>query len=161
MAADSFVAPSAAVIGSVTLAEKSSVWYGAVVRGDLGKVTIGRASNVQDRAVISTAASAPVSIGNNVTIGHGALLMGCSIGDDCLVGQGAIVQEQAKVDARSMLAAGAVVLPGTHVPSGQMWAGNPAKFVRAVTAEEVKGFAKSAAGYADLGAQHRKAALEA
>lgn len=157
MAADCFVAPTAAVIGSVTLAEKSSVWYGAVVRGDLGAVQIGRGSNVQDRAVVGTVASTAMSIGSNVTIGHGALLISCSIGDDCLVGQGAIVQERAVVDKQSILAAGAVVLPGTHVPSKQLWAGNPAAFVRAVTSEEVQGFAKSAASYSALGEQHRKA----
>ena len=156
MAANSFVAPSAAVIGSVSLADKSSVWYGAVVRGDLNTVSIGSNTNVQDRAVITTASSSSVSIGKNVTIGHGALLVSCSVGDDVLVGQGAIVLEGAKVEGNCIIAAGAVVLPNTSVPTGQLWSGNPAKFVRNVTPEESKGFQRSASSYATLAADHSK-----
>ena len=155
-ASSSFVAPSAAVIGSVTLADKSSIWYGAVVRGDLNSVKIGASSNVQDRAVLTTASSSALTIGKNVTIGHGALLESCSVGDDVLIGQGAIVQAGAAVEGKNIVAAGAVVLPGTRVPAGQLWAGNPAKFIREVTPEEVKGFEKSAASYATLAADHAK-----
>lgn len=148
------MAPSAAVIGKVSLAEKSSVWYGAVVRGDLNSVVIGANTNVQDRAVLTTAPSSSLAIGKNVTIGHGALLTSCSVGDDVLIGQGAIVQEGAKVEGKCIVAAGAVVLPSTLVPTGQLWAGNPAKFVRNVTPEEAKGFEKSASAYASLAAEH-------
>jgi len=144
------------VIGSVSLADKSSVWYGAVIRGDLNSVKIGAGSNVQDRAVLTTVPSSSLAVGKNVTIGHGALLVSCTVGDDVLIGQGAIVQEGAVVEGKSIVAAGAVVLPNTKVASGQLWAGNPAKFIRNVTPEEVKGFEQSAASYATLAADHAK-----
>jgi gamma-carbonic anhydrase len=143
-----FVAPNAAVIGEVLLLEKASVWYGAVVRGDKSKITIGSHTNVQDRAVISTVSSlesgfpSDVEIGSKVTIGHGALLTSCIVGDNSLIGQGAIVQAGSVVGSHVMIAAGAVVLPNTIIPNNQLWAGNPAKFIRDVTDEEIAGLEK-------------------
>lgn len=160
MASDCFVAVSAAVIGNVTLEENSSVWYGAVVRGDANTIKIGKSTNVQDRAVITTAASSSVNIGANVTIGHGALLNACTIEDNTLVGQGSVVQQGATVGTHCIIAAGAIVLPGTAVPSGQLWAGNPAKFIRNVTPEEIKGFEKSASSYVILAGKHAKLVKE-
>jgi len=148
-----FVAPTAAVIGNVSLSEKSSIWYGAVVRGDRAKVTIGTASNIQDRSVINTA-SQDVEIGNFVTVGHGALITSSKIGNNVLVGQGAVIQEGSVIEENSIIGAGAVLLPGTQVPSSQLWAGNPAKFVRNCTAEEIKFFDKSASGYSEIASKH-------
>ncbi len=148
------MAPSASVIGSVELNESSSIWYGAVLRADCEhKITVGPFSNVQDRAVVTSAESA-VTIGNHVTIGHGALLTSCSVGSEVLIGQGAIVQEGAVVGDRCIVAAGAVVLPGVSIPSGQLWGGNPAKFIRDITADEGKAFAKQAASYASVASEH-------
>ena len=154
MAQNSFVAPSASVIGNVMLQENSSIWYGAVLRADgEHKITVGSFSNVQDRAVITSAESA-VTIGSHVTIGHGALLASCVVGSEVLIGQGAIVQEGAVISSKCIVAAGAVVLPGANVPSGQLWGGNPAKFIRDISADEGRAFAKQAASYANLGHEH-------
>lgn len=119
-----------------------------MVRGDQNIVKIGISTNVQDRAVINTVEQldsgfpAEVSIGNFVTIGHGAILTSCEIHDHVLIGQGAIIQEGSVIQSESIVAAGAVVLPGTLIPSKQLWAGNPAIYIRDVTDEEVEGLAK-------------------
>ena len=144
------MAPSAAVVGKVEIGESSTVWYGSVIRGDKNKVTIGDHTNVQDRSVIqctvnahlevhnSQGAFAPeVKIGNYVTIGHGALLNSCTIGDNCLIGQGSVVQEGCEVRSNSMVAAGAVLLADTVVESNQLWGGNPAVFLRDVKTDEL------------------------
>jgi carbonic anhydrase/acetyltransferase-like protein (isoleucine patch superfamily) len=144
-----FIAPNASVIGNVSLAPKSSIWYGAVLRSEMNQIKIGNSSNVQDRSVI-TSSSGNVEIGNNVTIGHGALLNSCKILDNVLIGQGSIIEEGAIVESNSIIAAGAVVLSGTNVPSGQLWAGNPAKYVRNTTQEDKNGFEKTAKTYVDL-----------
>lgn len=115
-----------------------------MVRGDKSDVNIGRMTNIQDRAVISTVSSlengypSDVTIGSRVTIGHGALITSATIADNVLVGQGAIIQEGCDVGANSIIAAGAVLLPNMVVPAGQLWAGNPAKYIRDVTDEEIK-----------------------
>ena len=144
-----FIAPNASVIGNVNLAPKSSIWYGAVLRSEKNTINIGNSSNVQDRSVI-TASSGNVEIGNNVTIGHGALLNSCKVSDNVLIGQGSIIEEGAVIESNSIIAAGAVVLSGTNVPSGQLWAGNPAKYVRNTTQEDKNGFEKTAKSYVDL-----------
>lgn len=118
------------------------------MRGDKSKIKIGVKTNIQDRAVINTVSSletgfsADVDIGESVTIGHGALLTSCVVGASSLIGQGAIIQAGAEIGSESMIAAGAVVLPNTVVPSKQLWAGNPAKYIRDVSDEEVAMFAK-------------------
>lgn len=129
-----FIAPNASVIGNVNIASKSSIWYGAVLRSEKNSIKIGNSSNVQDRSVI-IASSGNVNIGNNVTIGHGALLNSCNISNNVLIGQGSIIEEGVVVESNSIIAAGAVVLSGTNVPSGQLWSGNPAKFVRSTTSQ--------------------------
>jgi gamma-carbonic anhydrase len=130
--------------------------------GDKNKVKIGFKSNIQDRAVIDCSANVDdaslpkdVDIGSYVTIGHGALLKSCIIGDEVLIGQGAIVEEGSVVEEKCMIAAGAVVTAGTLVPKGQLWAGNPAKFVRDLSEEELAFFKKSADAYSALREAHR------
>ena len=119
------------------------IWYGVVIRGDKNIVKIGHATNIQDRAVIDTESElesgfpAEVDIGNYVTIGHGALLTSCVIQDSVLIGQGAIIQKGSIIQSHSIIAAGSVILPGTLVPSKQLWAGNPAKYIRDVTEDEI------------------------
>mmetsp|Transcript_22407 Transcript_22407/g.45086 ORF Transcript_22407/g.45086 Transcript_22407/m.45086 type:complete len:229 (-) Transcript_22407:76-762(-) len=155
-----FVAPNASVIGNVLLHNECSIWYGAVVRGDKNKIKIGRQTNVQDRAVIGTIANsatgfpAHVDIGDQVTIGHGALITSCTIGNRVLIGQGAIIQEGSDIGNNAIIAAGAVVLPGTVVPAQQLWAGNPAAFIRDVTDAEMEGMVKSAEHYSEMGSTH-------
>jgi len=158
---DVFVAPNASVIGKVLLTPGSSVWYGAVIRGDKSPVRIDHNTNIQDRAVISTVTinedsdvPADVHIGDHVTVGHGALLTSCTIGSNCLVGQGAIVEKGVVVQPNVIIGAGSVVREGTFIPSNQLWAGNPAAFVRNLTEADVKHITSSAVHYKSLADDH-------
>lgn len=143
LANDTFVAPNAAVVGKVELRDESSVWFGAVVRGDhdVG-VTLGATSNVQDRAVVATVPElesgfpAVVSIGDNVSVGAGATLRSCTIENNVLVGDGAVVLEGALVQTNAVVLPGSVVPKGALIPSGQKWGGKPAAFVAALSEEE-------------------------
>ena len=128
-----FIAPGAWVIGDVTLDEEVSIWFGCVLRGDDNAIRIGRRTNVQDGTVIHvTEVHHPTIIGARVTIGHGARLHGCNLEDDCLIGIGSVVLDGAVVESRAIVAAGAVVPPGKRVPAGQLWTGNPARYLRDV-----------------------------
>lgn len=154
-AVNTFIAPNASVVGSVSVAEGASVWYGTVLRADQegASMTVGKNSNVQDRSVLS----GNVAIGASVTIGHGALIAdGVTVGDHCLIGQGSNIGAGCTVESKSILAAGAVLLPGAVVPSGQLWAGNPAKYTRDCKPEETATFEKQAQHYVELAAQHAK-----
>jgi carbonic anhydrase/acetyltransferase-like protein (isoleucine patch superfamily) len=145
-----FIAPTAVVIGDVTIGDESSVWYGAVLRGDDGQITIGRGSNVQDNSVIHTTPEHPTTLGDNVTIGHGALLEGCSIESGAVIGMGAVVLEKARVGAQAMVAAGAVVTPATIIPSGWLAAGTPAVAKKQLSGEALRSLEISSPGYHKL-----------
>ncbi|HET6549418.1 MAG TPA: gamma carbonic anhydrase family protein [Solirubrobacter sp.] len=127
VADDAFVAPTAVLIGDVTVSEGASVWFGAVLRGDNSAIVIGPGSNVQDNCVIHCADDLPTIVGANVTVGHMAMLEGCRIGDGALIGMGAIVLQRASVGAASLVAAGAVVGEGVEIPDGMLAAGVPAR----------------------------------
>jgi carbonic anhydrase/acetyltransferase-like protein (isoleucine patch superfamily) len=127
VADDAFVAPTAVLIGDVTVGPGASIWFGAVLRGDNDAIVIGAGSNVQDNCVIHCADALPTVVGENVTVGHMAMLEGCEIGDGALIGMGAIVLQRAKVGARSLVAAGAVVGEGMEIPGGVLAAGMPAR----------------------------------
>jgi carbonic anhydrase/acetyltransferase-like protein (isoleucine patch superfamily) len=127
VADDAFIAPTAVLIGDVTVEAGASIWFGAVLRGDNSAIVIGAGSNVQDNCVIHCADELPTVVGSNVTVGHMALLEGCEIGDGALVGMGAIVLQRAKVGARALVAAGAVVGEGMEIPDGVLAAGVPAR----------------------------------
>jgi gamma-carbonic anhydrase len=135
-----FVAPNASVIGNVTLGRNSSIWYGTTVRGDVNAITIGERSAIMDRAVIHVAkiqGNLPTIIGNNVTVGAGALIHAATVKDMVVIGESAQVLDGAIVESNSIVDVGAVVTPGTIVPSGELWAGAPAKKMRALTPEEI------------------------
>mmetsp|Transcript_25338 Transcript_25338/g.70878 ORF Transcript_25338/g.70878 Transcript_25338/m.70878 type:complete len:205 (+) Transcript_25338:110-724(+) len=153
LATGAWVAPSAAVIGSVSMGANSSVWYNAVVKGDISTVSIGEKTNIQDSATVV----GPAKIGKLVTVGHGASLAGCTIGDASLIGMNAVVQEGATVESGAVVAAGAVVGGGTTVPSGQVWGGNPLKFLRDVKPEEASFFEAGAEEYSKLAQEHAAA----
>ena len=154
-----FVAPNATVVGDVSVAYKSSVWYGAVVRGDMAPVEIGGYSCVHDRAVIQTTkpeeeggAPTSVRIGNHVVVGAGAVLRSCTVEGHNRIGAGSVVNEGALIEEFAVLAEGSVVHPGRRIPGGQLWAGNPAQFVRNLTKEEMAALevdAEAASGLAD------------
>ena len=133
-----FVAPNATVIGDVELGDDASVWFGAVLRGDCGRIRIGARTNVQDLACIHmTTDVSHAIIGADVTIGHGAILHGCKVGDRCLIGMGSILLDNAEIGEGSLVAAGAVVTPGIRVPPGSLVVGNPGRVRRSVT--EIEG----------------------
>ncbi|MCC5917138.1 MAG: gamma carbonic anhydrase family protein [Cryomorphaceae bacterium] len=135
-----FLAETATIIGDVVCGEECSFWYNAVVRGDVHKIRMGNRVNVQDNAMIHcTYQKHPTHIGNFVSIGHNAIVHGCTLHDNVLIGMGAIVMDACVVESNSIIAAGAVLLEGTHVPSGSVFAGVPAKKVKDITPELVQG----------------------
>ena len=127
IAEGAYIAPTAVLIGDVTVEAGASIWFGAVLRGDNSAIVIGAGSNVQDNCVIHCADELPTIVGENVTVGHMAMLEGCVIGDGSLIGMGAIVLQRAKVGANALVAAGAVVGEGMEIPDGVLAAGIPAK----------------------------------
>ena len=141
------VADGAVVLGDVTIQKDVSIWYNAVSRGDVNSISIGEGTNIQDLAVLHVDADASLAIGKNVTIGHGAILHGCTIKDQALIGMGAIVLNGAVIGKGSMIAAGALVPQNTVVPDGALYMGNPAKFRRMLTEEELTANLKNAANY--------------
>jgi carbonic anhydrase/acetyltransferase-like protein (isoleucine patch superfamily) len=132
VADDAYLAPTAVLIGDVTVSAGASIWFGAVLRGDNSQIVIGEGSNVQDNCVIHCADGLPTIVGANVTIGHMAMLEGCTIGDGALIGMGAIVLQRARVGAASLVAAGSVVGEGVEIPDGVLAAGTPAKVKKAL-----------------------------
>lgn len=150
-----FVAWNAEVTGQVTIAEDASVWFSASIRGDMNSISIGKGSNVQDNCVIHTDSNRPTVVGDNVTIGHGAILHSCTIGNNTTVGMGAIVLDGAKIGANSMVAAGSVVPPGKEFPDNSMIMGSPAKVAREMKPEEVEGFAQNCRSYVAMGQVYR------
>ena len=145
-----FVAPTATVIGDVALGEETGIWFGAVLRGDRDRIEIGAGSNVQDNAVVHTSRGFPARIGKEVSVGHGAILHGCTVRDRVLVGMGAIVMNGAVVGEDSIIAAGAVVTEGTVVPPGSVVMGVPAKVVKPATPGQKEGIRKNAESYIAL-----------
>lgn len=147
LAESAWVADSAQVIGDVVLAEESSVWFGAVIRGDNTRLQIGARTNIQDGAVLHSDVGKPLTLGNDVTIGHQAMLHGCTVGDGSLIGIQAVVLNGARIGKSCLVGAGAVVTEGKQFEDGWLILGAPAKAVRPLTPEQLDGLARSAAGY--------------
>lgn len=150
-----FVAPTAVLIGKATLGAGSSAFYGVVVRADTNSITVGAGSNLQDNVVLHADPGFPTTIGDGVSVGHGAVVHGCTVENDCLVGMGATIMNGAVIGAGSLVAGGAVVLEGAVIPPGSLVAGVPAKVRRELTAEELQGVRENAANYVLLAAKHR------
>ena len=136
IAGSAFVAPGATIVGDVTLSEESSVWYHAVLRGDINRIVIGPRSNVQDGTVIHLADDAGVFVGELVTIGHAAIVHACTLEDEVLVGMGAIILDGSEIGARSIIGANSLVTTGTKVPPGSLVVGSPARVVRQLGLDE-------------------------
>jgi carbonic anhydrase/acetyltransferase-like protein (isoleucine patch superfamily) len=145
-----FVAWNSEILGRVELGEGSSVWYGAVLRADVAEIRVGARSNVQDQAVIHVDEALPCVLGDDVTVGHGAVVHACTVGDRCLVGMGAVILDRAVIGEDSIVGAGALVTQGKAFPPRSMILGSPAKVVRALTDEEVAGLAAHALAYVEL-----------
>ncbi len=137
---DCYVAENATIVGDVVLGEQCSVWFNAVIRGDVHYIKIGNKVNIQDGAVIhATYQKSPTTIGNNVSIGHNAIVHGCTIHDNVLVGMGSIIMDDCIIESNTIIAAGAVVTKNTHVKSGSIYAGVPAKKVKDISPELTSG----------------------
>lgn len=135
-----FLADNAVVVGEVEMGDDCSIWFSAVVRGDVHFIKMGNKVNIQDNATIhATYQKSPTIIGNNVSIGHNAIVHGCTIHDNVLVGMGAIVMDDCVVESNSLIAAGAILTKGTHVKEGELWAGIPAKKIKDVPKELKEG----------------------
>lgn len=147
-----FIAKTAAVLGDVTLGAHSSVWYGAVLRGDINRIVIGHHTNIQDNAVLHLADDFACVVGNWVTVGHSAVVHACKVGDECLVGMGAVVLDGAVIGKQSIIGAKALVTGGTKIPPGSLVLGVPAKVVRKLTKAERAGLKWWAQKYVDNGA---------
>ncbi len=147
-----FIASSGVVIGDVTLGAHSSVWYGAVLRGDINRIVVGHHTNIQDNAVLHLADKFPCVLGNWVTVGHGAIVHACTVGDEVLVGMGVVILDGAVIGKQSIIGAKALVTQGTKIPPGSLVLGAPAKVVRKLTKEERAGLKWWAQKYVDNGA---------
>lgn len=142
-----YVAEGAKIIGNVKIGEGSSVWYSAVIRGDSNSIVIGKNTNVQDNAVLHTSHSHALNIGDNVTIGHGAIVHGCTIGNNVMIGMGAIVLDGAVIEDNCIIGAGALVTQNKRMEEGSLVFGNPAKVIREVTEEEKESILENAKAY--------------
>ena len=153
-----FLCGSAEIIGDVVIDQDSSVWFNAVIRGDVNSIRIGMRTNIQDGCLLHVREEiAPLLVGRNVTVGHGAILHGCTVGDFSLIGMGAVVLDNARINSYTLLAAGSVVRPGTVIPEGVMAAGVPARIVRDLSAEERVMLEDSAQHYVDSAKTYRDA----
>ena len=151
-----FVAEWAMVIGDVEIGEESSVWYHTVIRGDIHRIRIGQRTNVQDHSTLHVTRKDPLNVGNDVTIGHGALVHGCTVEDLCLIGIGAVVLDGAVIGRGSVIGAGAVVAPGTVVPPHSLVLGVPGKVVKDLGPGSADGNRVTAANYVELARAYRK-----
>lgn len=156
LADSAWVADNARVMGNVVLSEDSSVWFGTTVRGDTETITIGRGSNVQDGSVLHADVGFPLTLGENVTVGHQVMLHGCTIGDESLIGIGAVVLNGAKIGKNCLVGAGALVTEGKEFPDGSMILGSPARVMRQLTPEQIEGLRWSAKHYIENAQRFRR-----
>lgn len=152
-----FVAPSAAVIGDVHIGPDSGIWFGCVIRGDVNFIRIGARTNIQDGTVVHVSSrDHPTLIGDDITIGHAAVIHACTLEDGCFIGMKATIMDGAVVEAGAMVAAGALVPPGKRVAAGQLWAGMPARYLRDCGEAERDTIAYTAPHYVELARQYRR-----
>ena len=151
-----WVVPGATVIGDVVLEEESSVWYGALLRGDINRIVIGPRSNIQDNAVVHVDTNYPTTMGELVTVGHTAIVHACKIDNEVLIGMGAVILDDVEVGARSIVGANALVTIGTKIPPGSLVLGSPAKIRRQLSLDEQKDIARWAWSYVETAKQFRE-----
>lgn len=142
-----YVAEGAAVIGDVTIGEKTSIWFNTVLRGDTHPITVGKYTNIQDNSTVHVNHDYPTIIGDYVTVGHGAIVHACTVGDNCLIGMGAIILSYSEIGENCIIAAGSLVPERKKIPPNSLVMGTPGKVVRTLTEEEIKGIRQSALNY--------------
>jgi carbonic anhydrase/acetyltransferase-like protein (isoleucine patch superfamily) len=155
VASSAWVADSAQVIGNVHLADHASVWFNVVLRGDNEELRVGRASNIQDGSVVHSDPGFPLTLGQNVTVGHRVMLHGCSVGDGSLIGMGSVVLNGAKIGRNCLVGAGSLVTEGKEFPDGSLIMGSPARAVRPLTTEQVAGLQRTAKHYVENARRYR------
>jgi carbonic anhydrase/acetyltransferase-like protein (isoleucine patch superfamily) len=148
---DVYVAPNATVVGDIDLGDEVSIWFGAVLRGDVERLTVGRRTNVQDNSVLHSDPGSPLTLGENVTVGHAVVLHGCTIGDGTLVGMGASILNDARIGRNCLVGANALITEGKEFEDGMLIVGAPARAVRPLTPEELARMAGSAGRYVERG----------
>jgi carbonic anhydrase/acetyltransferase-like protein (isoleucine patch superfamily) len=156
IAPDAFIAPNAVIIGDTEIGAESGIWFNVVIRGDVNAIRIGRRVNIQDGTIVHVAKDRfPTIIGDEVSIGHMAVIHACTLEPGSFVGMSATVMDGAVVESRAMVAAGALVTPGKRVPAGELWAGSPAKFLRGLTDKDYERFTWTVNQYASLAREYR------
>ena len=155
-----YIAPGAVVLGDVNISEDVGIWFHATVRGDRAPITIGKKSNIQDNCVVHVEPSHPVVIGENVTIGHSAVIHGCTIGDNTLIGMGAILMNGCKVGKNCIIGAGSLVTQNTIIPDNSLVLGNPAKVKREVTSEEFLSNIRNAVHYVAEAREYKESCVD-
>lgn len=153
---DVFVAPNATVVGDVILGDEVSVWFGAVLRGDVERLTIGRRSNIQDNSVLHSDPGSPLILGEGVTVGHTVILHGCAIGDGTLIGMGSTILNDARIGRNCLVGANALITEGKEYADGMLIVGSPARVIRALTPDELARVASSAGRYVERGRAYRQ-----
>lgn len=154
-----YVADSASVIGNVILHNQASIWFGAVLRGDIEPITLGERSNIQDNSVAHTGLGHPVIVGNDVTVGHQVTLHGCTVGNNCLIGMGAILLDGCEIGDNCIVGAGALVKQNQKVPCGSLAVGSPARVIRKLSAEEISDIREYAERYVALQARYQNGGI--
>lgn len=152
---DVFVAQGAVLLGDVTIGKHSSVWFNAVVRADMASVVIGESTNIQDNCTLHVDAGASLTIGSQVTIGHGAVIHGCTVGDNTLIGMGAIILNHAVIGKNCIIGAGALITQNTAIPDNSLVIGNPGKVKRVLTSDEIEGITENAQHYVNEAERYR------
>jgi len=155
-----YIAPTADVIGRVTIGGESSVWHGAVIRGDVNEVVIGARTNIQDLTVIHEADDYGVYIGDDVTVGHRAIIHACTIENNCLIGMGAVILDGAHIEENVIIGAGALVTGGKRIPRNSMVLGSPGRVVRALTEEEIEELTRSAHKYVRVSREYQQEGVQ-
>ena len=152
-----FIAPNAVLIGNLDIGDESSIWFNVVIRADVDRITIGKRTNIQDGTVVhvSSEEGGKTRIGNDITIGHMALIHACTLEDGCFVGMSSTVMDLCVIESGAMLAAGALLPPRKRIPAGELWAGRPAKFLRKLTDADYENFRGSFQSYVEEGKRYR------
>lgn len=150
-----FIAENASIIGDVKIGENSSVWFGTVIRAESNNINIGKNTNIQDNSTLHEENDAPLIIGDNVTVGHNAILHGCDIGNNVIIGMGSIILNNAKIGEETIIGAGSLVTEAKEIPSGVLCLGSPAKVIRNLTVEEISKIKRSAEHYRELASEYK------
>lgn len=153
---DYFIADNATIIGSVVIEDNANIWYNAVLRGDIGLITIGEGTNIQDGTVIHTDMDGSVTIGKGVTVGHMATLHNCVIGDNCLIGMGAVILSNARVGKNCIIGAGALVTEGREIPDNSLVLGSPGKIIRQISDKEISDLKATSMRYVENFKRYKK-----